>query len=217
MLSSSAFFAVSLQCASSISPVISFNIARVESHFNPYAIAEMLPRDKNPPGHTKIISHYPVNKEYAKKIISTLSAKGHRFSVGLMQITSSNFQRYKVNGFQLLDPCINLAIFEKIFIDCYKRGGSLPRALSCYYSGNFVRGQKIEEQFRGTSYVQRVGITTGRFSSLIPLPDVFSPVVIIKDPYRVPLSQSKPIPDPYNYSSTVISNVLRSPIDSKEK
>ena len=188
MLSSSAFLAISLQCASSVSPAISFNIARVESHFNPYAIAEILPRDNRPAGQAKIISHYPVNKDQAKKIIRTISAKGHRFSVGLMQITSSNFQRYKVTGFQLLEPCTNLAVFEQIFTDCYQRGGTLPRALSCYYSGNFTRGQKAETHFRNTSYIQRIGITASTLPPLIRSPKQLSPLVIIKDPYRSPHS-----------------------------
>lgn len=74
-----------------------------------------------------------------------------------MQITSTNFKAYRVNDEQLFDPCTNLAIFEKILTDCYQRGGSLKRALSCYYSGNFSTGQKKEEMFNGTSYVERIG------------------------------------------------------------
>lgn len=217
MLSSSTFLAISLQCASSVYPAISFNVARVESHFNPYAIAEILPRDNRSAGQKKIISHYPVNKGHAEKIIRTISAKGHRFSVGLMQITSSNFKRYKVTGFQLLDPCTNLAIFEQIFTDCYQRGGSLPRALSCYYSGNFTLGQKAETLFRNTSYTQRIGITTDSLPHLVRFPEQLSPLVIIKDPYRNSPSQPEPISYPSNNLDTVIPGYLTPLVVNKEK
>jgi type IV secretion system protein VirB1 len=48
-------------------------------------------------------------------------------------------------------------VFEHIFTDCYRRGGSLKRALSCYYSGNFTTGQQPESAFNQTSYIQRIG------------------------------------------------------------
>ncbi|MCE9941297.1 transglycosylase, partial [Serratia liquefaciens] len=38
-----------------------------------------------------------------------------------------------------------------------RRGGSLKRALSCYYSGNFTTGQQPESAFNHTSYIQRIG------------------------------------------------------------
>ncbi|MCR8998736.1 hypothetical protein [Rahnella perminowiae] len=33
----------------------------------------------------------------------------------------------------------------------------MVRALSCYYAGNFITGQKPEKDFSSTSYVQRIG------------------------------------------------------------
>lgn len=74
-----------------------------------------------------------------------------------MQITSTNFNHYRVTARDLLVPCTNLAVFEKIITDCYQRGGSLKKALSCYYSGNFSTGQQAEAAFSQTSYVQRIG------------------------------------------------------------
>lgn len=74
-----------------------------------------------------------------------------------MQINKSNFNKYNVTEEQLFNPCTNLSVFEKIITDCYKRGGTLKRALSCYYSGNFETGLRPEKTFSNTSYIQRIG------------------------------------------------------------
>ena len=42
MLSTTAFLAIAMQCAASIHPSTAFDVARVESGFNPYAIAAPL-------------------------------------------------------------------------------------------------------------------------------------------------------------------------------
>ncbi len=75
----------------------------------------------------------------------------------MMQITSSNFPGFGVDGKAMLDPCQNLSVAEKIITDCYLRGGTLKRALSCYYSGSFTTGQRPEKSFSNTSYIQRIG------------------------------------------------------------
>ncbi|WP_011279212.1 TriA protein [Sodalis glossinidius] len=74
-----------------------------------------------------------------------------------MKITSTNFKTYHVNDEQLFDLCTNFTIFEKIMTDYYQRGGTLKRALSCYYAGNFSTGLKKEGMFNNTSYIQRIG------------------------------------------------------------
>ncbi|MEB2416672.1 lytic transglycosylase domain-containing protein [Citrobacter sp. R-1.5.2] len=151
MLSPSVFLAAAMQCAASVHPSTAFDVARVESSFNPYAIAEIVPGGKG------VISHRPASREDAVGIIRRLAEQGRRYSVGLMQITSTNFHHYGVTASDLLNPCINLSVFERILSDCYRRGGTLKRALSCYYSGNFETGQRPESAFNQTSYVQRVG------------------------------------------------------------
>lgn len=157
MLSTTAFLAAAMQCAASIHPSTALDVARVESGFNPYAIAEIIPKATRSLGDNNIISHQPASRDKAELIIRRLVTQGRRYSVGLMQITSTNFHHYGVTASDLLDPCTNLSVFERILSDCYQRGGSLKRALSCYYSGNFRTGQKPEAAFSGTSYVQRVG------------------------------------------------------------
>ncbi|WP_404680100.1 lytic transglycosylase domain-containing protein [Raoultella terrigena] len=151
MLSTTVFLAAAMQCAASIHPSTALDVARVESGLNPYAIAEILPGGKG------VISHFPASKYEAVSITGRLAAKGRRYSVGLMQITSTNFRHYGVTARDLLDPCTNLSVFERILTDCYRRGGSLKRALSCYYSGNFMTGQQPESAFNHTSYIQRIG------------------------------------------------------------
>lgn len=126
-------------------------MARVESGFHPYAIAEILPDSRG------VISHFPTSLSEAIRLTGRLAARGRRYSVGLMQITSTNFRHYGVTASDLLNPCVNLSVFERILDDCYRRGGTLKRALSCYYSGNFETGLRPESAFNQTSYVQRIG------------------------------------------------------------
>ena len=157
MLSTTAFLAAAMQCAASIHPSTALDVARVESGFNHYAIAEIIPKAIRSHGDNNIISHQPASRDKAELIIRRLVTQGRRYSVGLMQITSTNFRHYGVTASDMLDPCTNLSVFERILSDCYRRGGSLKRALSCYYSGNFRTGQQPEAAFSGTSYVQRIG------------------------------------------------------------
>ncbi|EFW11107.1 putative TriA protein, partial [Serratia symbiotica str. Tucson] len=147
MLSTTALLALAMQCAPSVHPDTALAVARVESGLNPYAIGIV--------GVKKGL--FPESKNQAITHVNQLKTQGKRYSLGLMQITSTNFKTYHVNDEQLFDPCTNLAIFEKIMTDCYQRGGSLKRALSCYYAGNFSTGQKKEETFNHTSYVERIG------------------------------------------------------------
>ncbi|MFJ5481735.1 lytic transglycosylase domain-containing protein [Pectobacterium actinidiae] len=157
MLSTTAFLAAAMQCAASIHPSTALDVARVESGFNPYAIAEIIPKATRSLGDNNVISHQPSSRDKAELIIHRLVTQGRRYSVGLMQITSTNFHHYGVTASDLLEPCTNLSVFERILSDCYRRGGSLKRALSCYYSGNFTTGQQTESAFNQTSYIQRIG------------------------------------------------------------
>lgn len=157
MLSTSALVALALQCAASVHPDTAQEVARVESGFNPYAVAEIIPKDERKPGDSGVITHLPQTKEGALQIIESIQSKNRRYSVGLMQITSTNFKEYNVTAEKLLNPCPNLSVFEKILVDCYQRGGNLKNALSCYYSGNFTAGKQAEPTFNNTSYTQRIG------------------------------------------------------------
>lgn len=149
MLSAATFLSLAMQCSPSIHPDTANDVVRVESGFNQYAIGVV--GQKN--------GIFPTSLDDALAHVQRLQSQGKRYSIGLMQITSSNFNKYGVTAEQLFNPCINLNVFEKIITDCYQRGGTLKRALSCYYSGNFDTGQKAESDFSQTSYVERIGYT----------------------------------------------------------
>lgn len=182
MLSTTAFLAVAMQCAATVHPSTSLDVAREESSFNPYAIAEIIPKNERKPGDIGFISHMPKSKEEALGIVDQIKEKGRRYSVGLMQITSTNFQSYGVTVNDLFNPCTNLSVYEKIITDCYQRGGTLERALSCYYSGNFNTGQQPEAAFSKTSYVQRIGYSPADTRYAVPgtRDDIATPAATLK-------------------------------------
>ncbi|EAB3660506.1 transglycosylase [Salmonella enterica] len=157
-----------LLCAASVHPDTINDIARVESGFNPYAIAEIIPKKERDESGKSVITHMPSGKEAALSIIHRIEGKNRRYSVGLMQITSTNFSLYNTTAEKLLDPCDNLSVFEKIIIDCYQRGGGLENALSCYYSGNFSTGKVKEEEFGNTSYTERIGYQNSSTKYVVP-------------------------------------------------
>ncbi|EDW4632796.1 lytic transglycosylase domain-containing protein [Salmonella enterica subsp. enterica] len=146
MISTSNFLALALQCAPTIHPDTTTDIGYTESRFQHLAIGVV---------HGKSI--YPKNINDALEHIKKLKAKGKNYSIGLMQINQANFKKYGVTAEDMFNPCKNLSIYEKIITDCYIRGETLKRALSCYYSGNFDTGQRPESAFDNTSYVQRAG------------------------------------------------------------
>lgn len=146
MISASTFLALAIQCAPSVHPDTTTDISKAESGFQPLAIAVVNGK-----------SIYPKNINDAKEHIKLLKSKGKNYSVGLMQINQANFKKYGVSADEMLNPCKNLQVFEKIITDCYTRGETLKRALSCYYSGNFTTGLRSEKAFANTSYVQRIG------------------------------------------------------------
>ncbi|HGM7400861.1 TPA: lytic transglycosylase domain-containing protein [Serratia marcescens] len=157
MISSTTFIALAMQCAASVHPDTAMDVVRVESGFNPYAIAEIIPKSQRMKDGKSVISHMPSNKFDALSIVKAIEEKKRRYSVGLMQITSTNFKQFNVDAEKLFDPCTNLSVFEKIITDCYTRGKTLKNALSCYYTGNFDAGKKKESEFNQTSYVERIG------------------------------------------------------------
>ncbi|HCW3116841.1 lytic transglycosylase domain-containing protein [Citrobacter amalonaticus] len=213
MLSTTAFLAASMHCASSIPPDTAFDVARVESGFNPYAIAEIVPNGKG------VISHYPASEAEAVSLIEQLSLKGHRYSVGLMQITSTNFHHYDVTAHKLLDPCVNLSVFERILADCYRRGKSLKRALSCYYSGNFDTGLRPESAFNQTSYIQRIGyiVPSTREDRQRPpdekaMPEIHYPAAVLRGALA---DTATPIRTSLRYPNAVIRGNVPAPHEDK--
>ena len=72
MLSTSTFLALALHCAARAHPDTTHEVARVESGFNPYAIAEIIPKVKRKPGDKGVVSYFPESKEAALKIVKNI-------------------------------------------------------------------------------------------------------------------------------------------------
>lgn len=147
---------LALQCAPAVHHDTVLDVARTESGLNPFAIAEIIPKAERTAAGKSVITHMPATKTEAMQTVSTIEKKGRRYSVGLMQITSTNFSQYHTTAEQLFTPCNNLKVAEKIMLDCWQRSGKLKNALSCYYSGDPMTGQKREKAFSNTSYVERI-------------------------------------------------------------
>lgn len=146
------FISLAQQCAPNVHPTTLQAVVRTESGFNPYAIGVV-------GGH---LARQPRDRAEAVATAKALNAQGINFSMGLGQVNRANLARYGLTYETAFDPCQNLRAGSAILHDCYQRAAAamgqgaqaLRAAISCYYSGNFTRGETVEAV--GTSYVQRV-------------------------------------------------------------
>lgn len=150
-IAATAFLALAAQCAPNVDPDTLARIVKTESGFNPYAIAVVEPPD----------SIQAKSLDEALTVIANLQKRGLNYSVGLGQINKKNFG--SLTAKEVLDPCQNLKLAQKVLMDCYNRAtqetsdpqAALLRSFSCYYSNNFIRGF-MPEKYDGKSYVQRI-------------------------------------------------------------
>ncbi|MCV2508816.1 MAG: lytic transglycosylase domain-containing protein [Neisseriaceae bacterium] len=133
------------RCAPAVHPQTLQALILTESSANPYAISVV--RGAKQPAQ-------PKTYEEALGVVNYLNHIGANYSIGIAQINSANFSRYGVSAEQLLDPCVNLQISQKILQDCHSRSGDIDKTLSCYYSGNFRRG--FVTDYKNSSYVGRI-------------------------------------------------------------
>ncbi|REE06539.1 type IV secretion system protein VirB1 [Paraburkholderia sp. BL27I4N3] len=146
------FNSLAQQCAPNVHPTTLQAVVRTESGFNPYAIGVV-------GGH---LVRQPHDRPEAVATAKALQAQGINFSMGLGQVNKANLARYGLTYETAFDPCENLRAGSAILSDCYQRAAAakgqgitaLRAAISCYYSGNFTRGETADAG--GTSYVQRV-------------------------------------------------------------
>ena len=157
-MAATTFLTLALACSPLVDSGTAEALVRVESDFNPHAIGVV--------GGT--LERQPRDRSEALATTQRLQASGWNFSVGLAQINVHNLQRLGLTVDAAFDPCANLAAMQVLLKDCFDRASgngdssqhSLRRALSCYYSGNFVTG------FRD-GYVSRV-VRAARFASARP-------------------------------------------------
>lgn len=133
------FLALALACAPQVHPTTAQALVSVESSFNPYAIGVV----------GGALVRQPRTRAEALATIDTLRAAGWNYSVGLGQINVANFARLGLTPATALDPCTSLTAMQAVLAECYQRARpqaepqtALRRALSCYYSGNFVTGMR---------------------------------------------------------------------------
>lgn len=123
------------------------HVVRIESSFNPYAIGVVGGR----------LARQPRSLSEAVSTAHMLEREGYNFSLGLAQVNRYNLTHQGLVTYEnAFDVCPNLQAGSRILADCYHRSGSdWGKALSCYYSGNFVTGfrhgyvQKVLASWRG--------------------------------------------------------------------
>jgi type IV secretion system protein VirB1 len=159
-MDSSALLALALACAPQVDPATTHALVHAESALNPWAIGVVAGR----------LNRQPRTRAEALATARALRAAGWNFSVGLGQINVGNFERLGVSLESAFEPCTNLAAMQAVLTECMNRSAgstssptrrtfaadqtSLRKALSCYYSGNFVTGFDH-------GYVRRVAATAG--------------------------------------------------------
>ncbi len=151
MIASATFLSLALQCAPDVHPDTLHALVRTESSFNPWAIGVV----------DKPLGKQPTSRDKAISEVNSLVKRGANFSIGLAQINKQHFDVKAVED--VFEPCTNLRMGARILKNCYiqalNEGESdqqtaLHKAFSCYNSGNFKRGFKVD--YGGSSYVQRV-------------------------------------------------------------
>jgi len=137
-MSPASFLALTLACAPAVHVDTAQALVQIESGFNPWAIGVV----------GGALVRQPRRRAEALATARALQAQGWDFSVGLAQINERNFARLGLTLETAFEPCTNLAAMQAVLTECMERAGApaagqqpaLRRALSCYYSGNFLTG-----------------------------------------------------------------------------
>jgi type IV secretion system protein VirB1 len=152
------FIPLAQQCAPQVSLSTMAAIVQTESGFNPYAIGVVHGR----------LARQPASEAEAVATVNALERGGWNFSVGLAQVSRTNWPVYGLNERSAFDPCRNLAAGAAILQGCFELARQaharasvdvqldLRAGLSCYASGDFSTGYR-------TGYVQRV-VGNARFA-----------------------------------------------------
>ena len=135
-------------CAPNVSPELMRQIVRVESGGNPYAIGVVGAR----------LERQPKTLPEAVATVKSLKSNGYNFSIGIGQINKVHFQRLGWEAAETgFDICTNLKASAGVLNDCHSKAlkAGYPQngnkgvytathaALSCYYSGNLIRGAQL--------------------------------------------------------------------------
>jgi type IV secretion system protein VirB1 len=103
-----------LSCAPQVDARTTAAIVQVESAGRPYAVND------NSAGR----AYFPATLEGARALLRRLA--GHQVAVGIVQLDSVNFARFRTNAVAQLDPCVNLRLGTQVLVEDYRR--EYPRA-----------------------------------------------------------------------------------------
>lgn len=159
LLESAILLSLANECQTRVDTNVIQRLINIESSGNPYAIAV-----KGVP-----IVKQPKTMEEAIQAAKQLDKLGFNFSVGLMQINHTNFDKTNLTIETAFDYCKNIDAGSQIFKECHDRAkikfkdksstDILNHAASCYYSGNFEYGFKKEGK-NNVSYVDKFNVVT---------------------------------------------------------
>jgi len=160
---------LAMQCAPNVAPATMAAIVQVESSNNPHAIGivgEALPRQ-------------PTSKAEALAIVGALERQGKNFSMGLAQVNRQHLPSSGLTHSDMFEPCPNLRLAGQILEQCYRQAlpghadaqSALRAALSCYYSGNFIRGFQPDKP-GDPSYVEKVMAAAGQGTAQMIVPAI---------------------------------------------
>ncbi|WP_199730863.1 lytic transglycosylase domain-containing protein [Luteimonas sp. 100069] len=135
------------------------HVVGVESSYNPFAIGVVGGR----------LARQPRTLAEAVSTTRMLEREGYNFSVGLAQVNRHNLARHGLDSHEkAFETCPNLRAGAKILAECHARaGGDWGKALSCYYSGNFVTGfehgyvQKVLASWRAGTQSPAIPVVSG--------------------------------------------------------
>lgn len=136
-MDAASFLPLVLICAPQVHVDTARALVATESSFNPWAIGVV----------GGALERQPRSRAEAVATAKALQAASWNFSVGLGQINAGNFERLGLTLESAFDVCRNLKAMQTILAECFDRAAqrappqtALRKALSCYYSGNFLTG-----------------------------------------------------------------------------
>jgi type IV secretion system protein VirB1 len=132
------FDSIATRCAPNVAPATLRAMATVESSFNPFAIGVVGGQ----------LRRQPSTLLEGVATVAALQQTKTRFSAGLIQIYVGNWPAYGLDRDSVFDVCKNVRAAGGILTTCYARAVAatdapqlaLRKAISCYYSNNFVTG-----------------------------------------------------------------------------
>jgi type IV secretion system protein VirB1 len=131
-------------CAPLVHPTTMRALITVESAGNPYAVSINRPLSLAARGVDLPRFDQPRSAAEARQLAATLHGAGFTTSVGLAQINAEHLNAWQLPLATLLDPCSNLALAQRILLDCKNSTDNAPRVLpallSCFNSGNATTG-----------------------------------------------------------------------------